>query len=138
MFSPFLLYFSPEMERNTFKKEERLCSQIVIGKLFAEGESFLSYPLKVVMLKTELNGSFPAQSSFSVSKRNFKRAVHRNTIKRRMREAFRLNKIDFYQKLQSEEKELAVMFIFIGKEISDYAEIEKGMKGAIRKILKRI
>lgn len=138
MFSPFLLYFRPEMEHYTFKKDERLCSQIIIGKLFTEGESFLSYPLKVVILKTGLNSAFPAQTSFSVSKRNFKRAVHRNLIKRRMREAFRLNKIEFYQKLRSEEKQLAIMFIFIGKEISAYSEIEKGMKSAIHKILKRI
>ena len=126
------------MERFTFKKEERLCSQIIIEKLFSEGESFLSYPLKVVLLKTPIDCPFPAQSSFSVSKRNFKRAVHRNLIKRRMREAFRLNKNDFYEKLKAEQAQLAIMFVFIGKEILDYPEIEKGMKGAMRKILKKL
>ena len=126
------------MESFTFKKEERLCSQIIIGKMFSEGESFLSHPIKVVFLKTELSCSYPAQTAFSVSKRNFKKAVHRNLIKRRMREAFRLNKNDFYQKLESEKKELAIMFIFIGKEISTYSEIEKAIKNAMRRILNKI
>jgi ribonuclease P protein component len=126
------------MERFTFKKEERLCSQIIIGKLFSEGESFLSFPLKVVMLKTTLPSPIPVQSAFSVSKRNFKKAVHRNLIKRRMREAFRLNKNNFYEKLEEGNCQLALMFIFIGKEISAYPEIEKGMEAAIRKILKKI
>lgn len=126
------------MKHFTLKKEERLCSQIVIGKLFSEGESFLSFPLKVVMLQTTLPVSFPAQCSFSVSKRNFKRAVHRNLIKRRMREAFRLNKNEFYDRLKTKNCQLALMFIFIGKEIPDYPEIEKGMTNAMRKILKRL
>ena len=124
------------MERFTLKKEERLCSQIIIGNLFSDGESFLSYPLKIVLLKTTL--PVPVQSAFSVSKRNFKKAVHRNLIKRRMREAFRLNKNDFYEKLKEENCQLALMFIFIGKEISGYQEIEKGMKSALRKILKKL
>lgn len=126
------------MEQFTFKKEERLCSQIIIGKLFTEGESFLSYPLKVVMLKTTLDCKFPVQSSFSVSKRNFKKAVDRNLIKRRMRESFRLNKADFYDQINSSNQQLAVMFVFIGKEILSYSDIEKGTKGAFRKILKKL
>ncbi|MDX9881524.1 MAG: ribonuclease P protein component [Prolixibacteraceae bacterium] len=124
------------MERFTLKKEERLCSRIIIEKLFSEGESFLSYPMKVVMLKTPLDSSFPVQSSFSVSKRNFKKAVWRNLIKRRMREAFRLNKNDLYEILKTENIQLAIMFVFIGKEIPDYREIEKGMRNAIYKIRK--
>lgn len=126
------------MERFTFKKEERLCSLIVIEKMFSEGETFLSYPIKVVFLKTQLPNAVPVQSSFSVSKRNFKRAVHRNQLKRRMREAFRLRKNEFYQQLNLNEQQLAVMFIFIGKQISDFAEIDKGMKSALNKISRKI
>ncbi len=106
--------------------------------MFSEGETFLSYPIKVVFLKTQLPNAVPVQSSFSVSKRNFKRAVHRNQLKRRMREAFRLRKNEFYQQLNLNEQQLAVMFIFIGKQISDFAEIDKGMKSALNKISRKI
>jgi len=126
------------MENLTFKKDERLNSKILIGKLFSEGDSFLAYPLKVVLLKTDFIESFPAQVSFSVSKRNFKKAVTRNLIKRRMRETYRLQKSSFYQKLESENIKLVMMFVFIGKEISSYQEIEKGMKSALKKTLSKI
>ena len=69
------------MEGFTLQKDERLCSQKLIGDLFTSGESFLSYPLKVVFLKTELSTTLPAQAAFTVSKRNFKRAVKRNLLK---------------------------------------------------------
>jgi len=55
-----------------------------------------------------------------------------------MREAFRLNKHDFYGKLDSRNEQIAVMFVFIGKKITDYSEIEKGMKSALSRILKML
>lgn len=126
------------MKGFTFYKEERLCSQKVIGELFTSGDSFLSYPLKVVFLKTETDQMYPAQAAFTVSKRNFKRAVKRNILKRRMREAYRLNKPGFYEELSSRNLRVALMFVYVGKEISEYTAIEKGMISAFRKLLGKI
>ena len=126
------------MKGFTFHKEERLCSQKVIGELFSSGESFLSYPLKVVFLKTETAQMYPAQAAFTVSKRNFKRAVKRNILKRRMREAYRLNKPGFYEKLIARNHRVALMFVYVGKEISEYAVIEKGMISAFKKLLAKV
>ncbi len=137
VFSPFLLYFRM-MERFTFQKNERLCSQKLIGELFTSGESFLSYPLKVVFLKTELAIPVEAQATFSVSKRNFKRAVKRNLLKRRMREAYRLNKSCFFQELEGKHHQIALMFVYIGKDILEYAQIEKAMISALKKIVEKV
>ena len=117
----------------TFQKEERLCSKKVIDRLFLEGKSFLAFPIKVVFLETHLPSDFPVQAGFTVSKKIFKRAVHRNRIKRMMREAYRLNKHELYQKIES--RQLAVFFIFIGKEITDYKTIERSMKKSIQRII---
>lgn len=127
---------SPEKEnisnRFTFQKEEKLCSKKQFDRLFADGSSFLIYPLKVVFIETELNGKYPAQAAFAVSKKLFKRAVKRNLLKRRMREAYRLNKPDFYLNLGN--KKVAVIFIYVGKEILEYGKIEPAMKKALKRI----
>lgn len=120
---------------NNFKltKKERLNGIKLIGRLFEEGESFYIFPLKVVFLITPLFSQFPAQVSFSVSRRNFKRAVHRNLIKRRLREAYRLNKPAFYEGIP-EGRQVAVMFIYTYKEIKDFSDIDKSMKKALKKL----
>ena len=119
----------------TLKKEERLSSKKIIDRLFTEGKSFVSYPVKVVVLPTLLNTSFPVQAGFSVSKKIFKRAVKRNRIKRLMREAYRLNKYTLYNQLHNQQ--LAVFFIYIGKELPLYSSIETAIKKALQLIPKK-
>jgi len=126
------------MEGFTLHKGERLCSQKTIEGLFTSGESFLAYPLKVVFLKTELPEPFPVQAAFTVSKRNFKRAVKRNMLKRRMREAYRLNKPGLYLKLAPKGLQIAIMFVYIGKDLAEYATIEKAMISAFKKLLTKV
>lgn len=126
------------MDRFTLKKEERLCSQKILGEMFTSGESFLVYPLKVVLLKTEPPQSIPVQAAFSVSKRNFKRAVKRNLLKRRMREAFRLNKHPFYDGLAAKKLHISMMFVFVGKDLLEFATIEKAMISALKKTLAKV
>ena len=76
----------------TFKKEERLCNKKLIDGLFHNGSSFLCYPYKASWMFTDGEQQFPVQIVFSVAKKRYKRAVDRNLVKRRMREAYRLNK----------------------------------------------
>lgn len=98
-----------------------------------EGDSFFIFPIKVVYLKMELPVQYPVQAAFSVSRRNFKRAVMRNLLKRRMREAYRLNKESLYNVFDS-DKPLAVMFIYAGREEKEYKLIEKSMKQALLRL----
>jgi ribonuclease P protein component len=112
----------------TFTKEERLCNKKLIDELFHNGSSFLCYPFKVSWLTVEEPMQFPAQVLFSVSKKRFKRAVDRNLIKRRIREAYRLYKQQYlYSGLQGMEKKIVFSVGFIAKEISSYELIDKKM-----------
>lgn len=117
----------------SFRKNERLCSKKIIDKLFVQGKSVFVFPVKIVYLETELPSEYPVQAAFSVGKRNFKRAVQRNLIKRRMREAYRLNKSKFYEEIG--EKQVAVFFIFTGKTIPEYTQIETAIKKGMKKLL---
>jgi ribonuclease P protein component len=112
----------------TFKKEERLCNKKLIDKLFHNGSSFLCYPFKASWLLVDAPAQFPVQILFSVSKRRYKHAVDRNLIKRRMREAYRLNKQKYlYDVLNSSNKKIVLSVGFIGKEIAEYDFAEKKM-----------
>jgi ribonuclease P protein component len=118
----------------TLKKDERLCSHKTLGQLFDSGESFLVFPLKVVFMKSETPLPQPAEAAFAVSKRNFKRAVKRNLLKRRMREAYRLNKNPLYDELAAKNRHISIMFIFVGKEVLEFSTIEKAMISALKKV----
>jgi ribonuclease P protein component len=118
----------------TLKKDERLCSHKTLGQLFDSGESFLVFPLKVVFMKSETPLPHPAEAAFAVSKRNFKRAVKRNLLKRRMREAYRLNKNPLYDELAAKNRHISIMFIFVGKEVLEFSTIEKAMISALKKV----
>ncbi|WP_254448745.1 ribonuclease P protein component [Spirosoma rhododendri] len=82
--------------RQTFTKSERLCSKKILGELFTKGSTavgtFYLFPFRVLYLnKPEAADALPA-IVITVPKRQFKRAVDRNLIRRRVREAYRLNK----------------------------------------------
>jgi len=111
--------------KQTFTKAERLSSRKLIELLFGSKQFFFQYPFKVLYQEIELKNQFPVQVLVSVSKRNFKKAVDRNRIKRLVREAFRKNKELLYETRKNKEKLLLLGLIYTGKTIPGYAEIEQ-------------
>jgi ribonuclease P protein component len=112
----------------TFKKEERLCNKRLIDELFHSGSSFLCYPFKASWMLASNPQPFPVQIVLAVSKKRFKRAVDRNLIKRRMREAYRLHKQQhLYDQLNLTDKQIVLSLSYIGKEIAPYDITKKKM-----------
>jgi ribonuclease P protein component len=123
-----------EASRLRFDRAERLKSRKLIEKIFAEGQSFAVFPLRLVFIKTELpEGGDRVQAAFSVSKRNFRSAVNRNRIKRQMREAYRLKK----GIMPHTTDQFAWMLLYVAREPLPYSQIETAMALLIKKFIKK-
>lgn len=117
----------------SLKKHEILRSKNNIKELFDNGSSFFLYPFKVYFLpKSTLDTN---QALFSVSKKYYKRAVDRNLIRRRMREAYRLNK-SILEANQTESFSLSIALIYISKFKLPYNDIEKKLKQVFVRLIK--
>lgn len=113
----------------SFKKAERLNRKIYIKELFEKGSSFYLYPFKVFLLAHPESSAQFNEVLISVSKRNFKKAVDRNKIKRRIREAYRLNR----DKNSTSNKYL-IAYLYTSKEIMTFDEIQDSMIKILSKI----
>lgn len=110
----------------TFRKEERLCSRKHLELLFKNGSSFLLYPFRVSYIFIEDKIEVPVQVVINVPKKRYKKAVDRNLLKRRIREAYRLNKLDKFYSILPEDKGLLLFSLqFVGKDKYEFSFIEK-------------
>lgn len=125
--------------RQTFKKTERLSNKKLIDKLFTQGKSFFHFPFKVIYCQVKaadkFTGDNPGKILLSVSKRNFKKAVDRNRIKRLLREGYRKNKALLYAALDKKGIKLTVGIIFTGKAIPTCDEVEKKIIQTIHRLI---
>lgn len=117
------------MGQFSFRREERLKKEKYIQELFSKGSSFHLYPFTVLYLPANVPEASCHQTLFSVSARNFKRAVDRNKIKRRTREAFRLNK----HELKPDPK-LWIGLVYTAKTIEPYETVLKAVKKLVVRI----
>ena len=123
---------------NSFSKQEHLCGEKRITRLFTQGDAFIAYPLRVVYLLENKIDREVSSVLLSVPKKRFKRAVKRNRLKRLMREAYRLNKQVLVEKLEERNLQIHIAFNYVSDDELDYATIEKKMKLSLQKLLDKI
>ena len=123
----------------SLSKFERLKSKKDIDTLFLHGKAFFVFPFKVMYQLVEpVSALYPIQLGVSVPKKIFKRAVDRNIMKRRMREIYRLNKIEINQFLISQKKAIHVMIVYTNKTMMSTSELTPYILDVLNKIEKRM
>jgi len=121
------------LNKNTFRKNERLNSKIAIEELFKKGSSVFLFPFKIKYMDSSNTG---VSILISVPKRSFKRAVDRNRIKRLIREGYRLHKHELLESLQSQNKGLIISFIYAHNQILDFQSIENKLSLVLNRLQK--
>jgi len=111
---------------NTLRKEERLCGKTSVSALIAGGKWGNTAHFKYCWMSGQEER--PTRILISVPKKHFKRAVKRNLLKRRIREAYRL------QKSLAGSRKVDIMFQYNSDELLDFATI----KGEMAVILNRM
>lgn len=126
------------MRRNTFPLKEHLKSKSVIDRLYAEGASVTSYPLRAVFLEQSADKQeSTAAILISVAKRRFRHAVDRNLMKRRIREAYRTEKHQFVESLENNNLKMAVAILYIDTKKSSTFFLRKKMGKLLSSILSK-
>ncbi len=119
------------MERHTFPKQERLRNRPSLQRLVDEGRSVHEPPFRLTGLHMALDAPVPVQVAFAVPKRNVPRAVDRNRIRRRMREAYRRNKHVYHARLVQGGRQCALLFVLQGRSLPGYKDVERKMIRAL-------
>lgn len=120
----------------TLGKNERMKSRTDIQTLFGSGKSLFVHPVKIIYsLKEHTNPDQPnIKAGFAVSKRYFKRANKRNTTKRLLKEAYRLQRDAILS--VPVNKELQIFIIFTHHQLPEFDFIHTKMKTALVKLNK--
>ena len=124
---------------STFKKEERLKSNLSIKGLLDQGKTLSSFPLKIFWNSVEdPEQKFPAKVAILVPKKRFPRAVDRNLMKRLIRESYRQNKQPLYELLNKSDLKLLLVIMILSDEIMTFAKVESSLKDLLMKLSKNI
>lgn len=139
-------------ERLTLRKGEKLRHRTLVDALFSEGKNIYEYPIRMTWrlldetsLKSEFRDRPPAridrvQMLVTVPKKKRRKAVDRVLLRRRIREAYRLNRLELKRTVNQipEIGTLSLAFIYLHNQNEDYHLIERKMKCVIDKLVDKL
>lgn len=114
----------------SFSKNEKLTGKTTIEELFKTGSSFYLNSFRVRY--KQASDEKVHRVLISVPKKAFKRAVDRNLLKRRIREAYRLNKKIIA--ISGSNPPYYIAFIYLSKEILTFHDIQDQLIGCLERL----
>lgn len=115
-------------------KDEKLTSRTAINLLFGEGKSLMAFPVRAAY-RLRPAGEHPVQFLISIPKKRIRRAVNRVMLRRRIREAYRLNRRELLlAKLDGKNCGVDIAFVYLDNSPAPYDVINE----KIRLLLSRI
>ena len=125
-------------QKFNFPARLRIKSKKDIERLFENDASFFAHPLllKYYIEETISDSTQEPQFAVSIPKRNFRRAHDRNLLKRRIREAYRLQWRQILNETYSSK--ILLMFIYVGKQINEFDDLHKAVENLLLKIKKSL
>jgi ribonuclease P protein component len=126
------------LKKYSLNSTERIKHRKIIEEIFSKGSTVYKDFIRINYIKADFKDGKIAKVAFSVPKKKFKRAYKRNRLKRVMREVYRKNKPEFYDILSNKSIKIALLFVYLDDEIKDYDIIEKTMKLALDKLVKKL
>lgn len=111
-----------------FPKNQKLCNEKAIERLFENGKSLTEKPFRIIYNIYNNNEDVFLKALIVVPKKRVRLASDRNVIKRRVKEAYRLQKSELEKYLKSNNHQLNLAIIYQKHEILDYKLIEVKIK----------
>lgn len=127
-----------DVVRYTFPKKNKLCLKRDVDRLFRDGKSFISYPLRIVYHTTEMQ-DHKDKVLIVVGKKYHKRANKRNRIKRLIRENYRIERHHFLDNAKiNDTNSIHMAMICVSGSVPTFSEIRDAMLKALNRISRSI
>lgn len=107
-----------------FRKSERLRGKKNISVLFEKGRIIQTDNIRTLWILRQNFPDIPARIAIAVPKKNIKKAVSRNTVKRRIKEIYRKHKQKLYNDLLLAEKSIDFIMLYKAESIMKSSDIE--------------
>jgi ribonuclease P protein component len=121
-----------------FPKKQKLCSETVINEMFSSGKSFTTSAIRLVWKEDNNEDEVAVKSIIVVPKKKIRLAVKRNIIRRRMKEVYRLHKIELENMLKGKKLKLSIAMIYQKENILPYKTIEEEIKLILERLSNEI